>query len=131
MSKKHLLFSLIIFLALFVFMEAFIGNLNFRRQHPGQLSATWYKIDKKFISPVKSLFNKDDFSKSIDTDINPWTNYPTQPGLRLHPFIDSNSNNLCGKMAPLKPDVLWAQREDSIFLTIDLKLTMVVKKGTS
>jgi len=70
-------------------LELFVSNLGFRRQHPGQISAAWDKISNKMIVPIFQKFNLGDAPlKNIDTEGNPWVNYPTKPGLRLHPFID-------------------------------------------
>ena len=88
MYKKILLFNLIIFLFFFLLIELFLGNRDFRRKHPGQLSAAWYKINKKIIYPVTLLLNKHQTFEDRDTDINPWISYPTSPGIRLHPFWD-------------------------------------------
>lgn len=88
MKGKLTLFGAFTLLILFLALELFVLNRDFRRHHPNQISAAWAKINKKIFIPIRHLLTDYDPLKNTDTDGNPWINYPAKPGMRLHPFFD-------------------------------------------
>ena len=129
MRRRNLLFSILTFLILFLALELFVSNLNFRRQHPGQISSAWDKINKKIFTPIRHRFTEDALLKNVDTDGNPWINYPTAPGLRFHPFFDYG--RVYTKTNSAKRDYFGFRNDTDLYFSDERDYTLIVMIGGS
>ena len=130
MKNKPILFGIFTLLILFLALELFVLNLNFRRQHPGQISAAWDKINKKIFIPIRYRLTDYNPFKNTDTDGNPWINYPVKPGIRLHPFFDFTYATTA-KDISAKLDYFGFRNDTDLYFSNKRDYVLIVMTGNS
>jgi hypothetical protein len=149
MKGKLILLGVFTLLILFLALELFVLNRDFRRQHPNQLSAAWDKINKKIFIPIRYRltdyapfkntntdgnpwvnYPTDDPSENTDTNGNPWINYPTSPGLRIHPFLDHTHASTTKAISP-KLDYFGFRNDTDLYFSNKRDYVLIVMTGNS
>ena len=130
MKFKNLLFSIITLFISFLILELFISNSNFRKQHPGQISAAWAKINKKISALTQQQSNGGVVLKNIATDVNPWIHYPgVDFMMRLHPFIDFT--RVITRHGSEKIDYFGFRNDTDLYFSDKKNYTLIVITGGS
>ena len=124
------MFGTFTLLILFLALELFTSNLYFRKQHPGQISATWDKVNKSIFIPTYQRFNDDFLLKNVNTEANPWTYYPGEDFMmRLHPFIDFT--RVITRHGSEKLDYFGFRNDTDLYFSNERNYTLIVITGGS
>ena len=130
MKFKSFLFGAFTLLILFLALELLASNLYFRKQHPGQISAAWDRVNKSIPIPTYQRFDDDILLKNVNTEANPWTYYPGDDfTMRLHPFIDFT--RVITRHGSEKLDYFGFRNDTDLYFSNERNYILVVITGGS